>query len=167
MEPFAGYPHVSRFLPLPVEFAQVAFDVAWRRLAGNAAHGDPSATRWGVGGAAGCLDLGAPEGAKAGRTGYKPWRRAEGMLWAGRCLRPRVRVELALTPWSDSRSELGLTALTGRWPALGLRRQQAYLDAAHEALDLLAAAIDSACSQWADQEVWTFCEGPLPMTARR
>jgi hypothetical protein len=164
MDSFPGYPYVLRVLPLPVEFAQVGFDVVCRRLAGaSVAAQGPQGDRsecWRVQGPSGCLDLAAPAVATAPVAGYGSWRKADGTLRTGRCLGLRVPVEVALLPWSGTRSELGLTALSRTWSPPGPRRVRAYLIAAHHLLDVLAGAIDDALWQWTDEFPW---QPPVPM----
>ena len=155
MDSFLGYPYVFRVLPLPVEFAQVAFDVVRRRIAGaSGAGGSPLADgteRWSVEGPSGRVDLAAPAVATAPPAGYIPWRRADGTLRTGRRLGFRVPVELALLPWSATQTELGLIALSRTWPTPGPRRLRAYLVASQQVLDVLAGAMDAALWLWADE----------------
>jgi hypothetical protein len=164
MDSFPGFPYVFRVLPLPVEFAQVSFDVVCRRLAGaSVAAQGPQGDRpgcWRVQGPSGWLDLAAPAVATAPAAGYGPWRSADGTLRAGRRFGLRVPVEVALLPWSRTRSELGLTVLSRTWSRPGPRRLWAYLIAAHHVLEVLAGAIDDALWQWTDEFPW---QAPVPM----
>ena len=154
MDSFLGYPYVFRVLPLPVEFAQHAFDLVRHRLAGaSVAGGSPlgdGTEGWSVEGPSGRVDLAAPAVATA-PAGYVSWRRADGTLRTGRRLGLRVPVELALLPWSATASELGLTALSRTWPTPGPRHLRSYLIAGQQVLDVLAGAIDDALWQWADE----------------
>lgn len=162
MERFVGYPYVFRVLGLPVESVQVAFDTVWQPVAGaaDAAGGGP-------------LGGGRPLGAaRAGPTGHlrvadRPIAPGGGPPGSCGCAGrwgDRVRVELALHPWSASRSELGLTALPGPRPAAGPYRQRVYLDAAHRALDQLTVALDDACTHWVDLTPRPPADRPVPVT---
>ena len=123
--------YVSRVLPLAIGVAEQVFDTC----CGDRQFRSPVPTRWSV--AAGpvhLLQLQAPVRAvPASRISAS--RLCRGELRAGR-LRGRFAIELELSPWSRTESELGLRLL-GRH-----RMPDRYIDAANAVVDALASELE-------------------------
>lgn len=162
MELFFGYPYTCRVLPLPPEAAKSAFDLV-QELSSLPAAGTTTSSlwdRWSVEGESGSLELAPPERSAVPRSTSFPWRRSSGTLRACRRRRPGFSVELALQPWSDQRTEIGLTALSTPWVRRS-RRGQLYLEAAEDVLDHLAGAMVNAAGLVAPRAVTTAPPGAV------
>ena len=132
------YPYISRVVDLPPDLAKAAFDAVASECAGE------TNRPWEVVVPGGLVELDGPGMVPLLSSGYGPYRKVRGTLrrgWSG--LGATVPVELELLPWSDSRAELGLTAV-GTYPRLV---------SVHRYLKVGGAAVDglrSAITYWPD-----------------
>ena len=127
--------HVSRRVCLPPIVAATAFDVL--HLAG-AGHGEPTIST--LESPTALLVLSDMRLLPDHPT--LPLRQALGRLRATTGWRS-YRVEVEVTAWSGSRSEIGVRPVGRSMPLEAGRRQRRYLDLAHAVADHLAVAVES------------------------